>query len=298
MTLFTPSLSLDRPDTQPTHTPDEWKSSDIDMYIYGLDIISANAKIQHIAEIYKKNLPEDAPFLIVRNSPTITLYSTWPHRRVQIVLKLMKDPREVLLNFDLDVCVVGYDGVRPWLLPRCIRALESTQFHPVWPTWAEYIAAGTNVFTMDLISEHYLGDRKATRDQRVFKYANKGYGIDILPSYIAALSTYGTKEHVEPLTRGERLYVDLSLDSRAAEARKWTEEAIQRYEKVGYGNSPFHWPRRYTKVKSKKPVVFHGTLESYAQVTSEPLGRSCLTGFTLFMRHVALWEQEVAGNIV
>lgn len=38
-------------------------------------------------------------------------------------------------------------------------------------------------------------------------------------------------------------------------------------------------------------------LESYAQVTSEPLGRSCLTSFTLFMRHVALWEEEVAGRI-
>jgi hypothetical protein len=95
------------------------------LYIYGLDVVSANAKIHHIAETYKKNLPKGAPFLIVRNSQTITLYSAWPHRRVQIVLKLVKDPLEVLLNFNLDICAIGYDGIRPWLLPRCIRALES-----------------------------------------------------------------------------------------------------------------------------------------------------------------------------
>jgi hypothetical protein len=73
---------------------------------------------------------------------------------------------------------------------------------------------------MDLINGHYLGDRKATRDQRVFKYTDKGYGVRILPSYIAALSTYATRERLEPHTRGERLYLNLSLDVRAAEARK------------------------------------------------------------------------------
>jgi hypothetical protein len=162
----------------------------------------------------------------------------------------------------------------------------------------DIIAAGTNVFTMDIINGHYLGDRKATRDQRVFKYASKAYGIRILPSYMAALSTYATKEHLIPHTRGDRLYVDLSLNSRAEEARKWTKDVLKEYQNVGWRNSAFHWPRPYPKIKSDKPVVSHAMLESYAQVTSEPLGRSCLTGFTLLMRHAALWEEAVAGNVV
>ncbi|KZV86223.1 hypothetical protein EXIGLDRAFT_622192, partial [Exidia glandulosa HHB12029] len=255
--LLTPDIPAKHPEVAKVNKPEEWKSSDIDLYIYGLDIDTANRKVKHIADTYKKNLPAGAPFLSVRNSQTITLYSAYPVRRVQIVLKLVSSPREVLLNFDLDIVAAAFDGKDVWMLPRCVRALESI----------------------------------------VFKYANKGFGIRILPSYIAALSTYNTKEKIAPHTRGERLYLDLDLKHRADDARRWTRECINEYLEVGHTRSPFHWPKPYPPVKSKKPVFSHAMLESYAQVTSEPLGRSCLTGFTLFMRHVALWEEELAGRI-
>ena len=61
----------------------------------------------------------------MRNSQTITLYSRYPLRRVQIVLKLVSSPREVLLNFDLDVVAAAFDGQQVWMLPRFVRALES-----------------------------------------------------------------------------------------------------------------------------------------------------------------------------
>ncbi|KZV86229.1 hypothetical protein EXIGLDRAFT_653432 [Exidia glandulosa HHB12029] len=271
------------PDAPMANKPKEWVSSDIDLYVYGLesDVDAANRKIKHIAETYKSNLPPGAPFLAVRNSQTITLYSRYPLRRVQIVLKLVSSPREVLLNFDLDVVAAAFDGEQVWMLPRFVRAIET----------------GTNVFTMDLITGHHLGDRKATRDKRVFKYANKGYGIRILPSYVAALSTYNTRQKIAPHTRGERLYLDLDLNRRLDDARNWTIRCIRDYLKVGHSKSPFHWPKPFPPVKSKVPVFSHAMLEGYGQTTSEPLGRSCLTGFTLFMRHVALWEEEVAGRI-
>jgi hypothetical protein len=72
---------------------------------------------------------------------------------------------------------------------------------------------------------------------------------------------------------------------------------LDNYLRVGHKNSPFHWPNAYEIVDSDKPVFSHAMLESYAQVSSEPLGRSCLTGFPLFMRHVALWETEAKGEI-
>jgi hypothetical protein len=121
-TLLNPKL--DDTSANP-HTIDSWASSDIDMYIHGLDPSSANAKIQHIEETFRKNLPKDAPYLVVRNSQTVTMYSKWPTRRVQIVLKLVKSPREVLLNFDLDICAAGFDGTSVWMLPRFVRAIES-----------------------------------------------------------------------------------------------------------------------------------------------------------------------------
>ncbi|KAJ7497784.1 hypothetical protein FB451DRAFT_1335825 [Mycena latifolia] len=267
------------PEVPDANKPDEWLSSDIDMYIHGLSPTLANEKINHIAATYQQNLPPGSPFLVVRNSQTITLYSEWPRRRVQIVLKLVKSPREVLLNFDLDICGCGWDGTEVYLLPRCARSLETA----------------TNTFVMDLINGHYLGDRKF---YRVFKYANKGYGLRILPSYISSLATYNSPAHRSAIARGEVLADTVSLSELASQARTWTSEVIQEYLEVGHDNRPFHWPSwKYSPIKSAKPVFSHAMLESYAQVTSEPLGRSCLTGFSLFMRHVALWEQEVEGKI-
>ncbi|KAJ7752106.1 hypothetical protein B0H16DRAFT_1317805 [Mycena metata] len=270
------------PEVQGANKPNEWQSSDIDMYIYGLNPTLANKKIEHIAATYQKNSPAGSPFLVVRNSQTITLYSEWPRRRVQIVLKLVKTPREVLLNFDLDVCGCGWDGSEVYFLPRCVRTLETA----------------TNTFVMDLINGHYLGDRKATRDKRVFKYASKGYGLRILPSYLSSLATYSSPKQLAAIARGEDLLSTVSLSKLAYEARTWTSGIIQDYIKAGHNNRPFHWPSgAYEPVKSDKPVFSHAMLESYAEITSEPLGRSCLTGFSLFMRHVALWEQDVEGKI-
>ncbi|KAF8331422.1 uncharacterized protein EI90DRAFT_3198442 [Cantharellus anzutake] len=292
-TLLTPELPSKLSSSPGAKKPGDFKDSDIDLYIYGLAPQQANAKIEHIETVYKKNLPPNAPFLVVRNSQTITFYSEYPRRRVQIVLKLIGSPREVLLNFDLDICAVGYDGTDVWLLPRCVRALET----------------GLIVFTMDLIDGHYLGDRKATRDQRqvpnVFKYANKGYGIRILPSYLDFLAIHNDAEALADISRGENLIENFSIEPAAKAARDWTSTVIKRYLFVGHENKPFHLDVPHLNIDLTKPIqspdgkpVFsHAMLESYGQITSEPLWRSCLTGFSLFMRHVALWEAEVAGKI-
>ncbi|KAK0239110.1 hypothetical protein EDD85DRAFT_531090 [Armillaria nabsnona] len=282
-TLLTPQVAADHPDV---NKAEEWLASDIDLYIYGLSPKEANDKIRHVEDVYKSNLPAGSPFFVVRNLQTITFYSAWPRKRVQIVLKLMNSPREVLLNFDLDVCAAGYDGSNVWMLPRFVRAVET----------------GTNIFTMDLINGHYLGDRKATRDQRVFKYANKGYGIRILPSYMASLSTYTSTRQTELISRGENLFPSpLTLQRLAKTSRKWTDQCIERFLKRGHKNQPLYWPsHRYKPIETdgSRPAFTHALLESNMQRSSEPLGRSCLTGFSLFMRHVALWEEEVKGNIV
>ncbi|KAE9405412.1 hypothetical protein BT96DRAFT_972558 [Gymnopus androsaceus JB14] len=296
--LLTPDIpsSATLPATERSHLnqPSEWISSDIDVYIYGLDVQEANTKIEHIAQVYKNNLGSaDAPFLVVRNSQTITLYSEWPKRRVQIVLKLVKSPRDVLLNFDLDICAVGWDGKEVWMLPRFVRALET----------------GTNVFTMDLVNGHYLGDRKATRDKRVFKYAKRGYGIRIIPLYIGFLSPFqaqakskSIETSLANLSLGDKFAAPpFSLPKIAESSRAWTRKVVDRYISSGQMDMTHYWPEgRWPRVEPSKdgvPVFSHAMLEGYGQITSEPLGRSCLTGFALLMRHVALWELEKEGKI-
>lgn len=172
---------------------------------------------------------------------------------------------------------------------------------------------------MDIINGHYLGDRKATRDPRyahssffkshfliivrsVFKYANKGFGMRILPSYLASLSTYSTSKQTALISRDEDLLpAPLSLQPLTEKSRKWTGLCIDNYLKRGHKSRPFYWPDRaqqFPAIKSDIPVFSHAMLESNMQRSSEPLGRSCLTGFSLLMRHVALWVEEVKGKIV
>ncbi|KAF8311765.1 hypothetical protein DL93DRAFT_2168871, partial [Clavulina sp. PMI_390] len=64
---------------------DKYISSDIDVYIHGLDPVAANKKIQHIFDVWKSNLPPSCreKTLVVRNSRTITFFSEYPVKRVQ-----------------------------------------------------------------------------------------------------------------------------------------------------------------------------------------------------------------------
>ncbi len=124
-TLLCPSISGEIHDTSNSHTVEEWQSSDLDLYIYGLGPEEANETIRHVASVYQNNLPQGIPFLVVRNSQTITLYSKWPYRHVQIVLKLVSTLVDVLLNFDLDICSVGYNGQQVFMLLRFIWTIES-----------------------------------------------------------------------------------------------------------------------------------------------------------------------------
>ncbi|KAJ6605401.1 hypothetical protein DFH09DRAFT_1300132 [Mycena vulgaris] len=240
----------------------QWASSDIDVYVHGLAPKEANAKLAHLFATFRANLPAGAPTLVVRNSKTVTFYSRYPLRRVQVVLKLVNSPKAVLLNFDLDVCAMGWDGSEFWMLPRA--------------------APGFSVFTMNLIQGHYLSERRATQEQRVFKYANKaslqGYGIRILPSYIASLDESKTK--LKSIARGEELF-ELNMDTIATRSRAWTRTIIE----------------DCLELRPKRQVS-HLDLENKHQLSAEPQGRSCLTGFSLFMRHVALWEMAQRDGIV
>ena len=72
------------------------------------------------------------------------------------------------------------------MLPRFVRALET----------------GSSIFTMDLIWGHHLGHRRASQENRLFKYADRGFGLRILPSYARSLQFELSSN---PNTRSNRL---------------------------------------------------------------------------------------------
>ena len=148
------------------------QDSDLDIFLYGLDAEQANQKVDEIYNVWKNNLPaSNQNTLVVKNFKTINFIPDYPNRRIQVVLKLFKSPTQVFLGFDLDACAIGFDGTRALMLPRCARAIET----------------GYNVFTMDFVWGHYLKGRNASREARIFKYAERGFGLRILPSYVKSL---------------------------------------------------------------------------------------------------------------
>ncbi|KAL8724365.1 MAG: hypothetical protein Q9181_006858 [Wetmoreana brouardii] len=153
---------------------------DIDLYLYDLTSEEANRKIEEIYNVWLANdqarshaLGTSSDTMVLKTSKTINFVPKYPNRRVQVILKLLASPLDILLDFDLDACALGFDGSRVLMLPRCARALET----------------GYSVFTMDLIWGHHLGNRRETQVVRVFQYADRGFGLRILPSYVRSLET-------------------------------------------------------------------------------------------------------------
>ncbi|KAF8307466.1 hypothetical protein DL93DRAFT_131186 [Clavulina sp. PMI_390] len=271
-------------------TPERQKEfihSDIDVYIYGLSASAANDKIAHIYETWKSNLPPNTPSAVVRNSRTITFFAKYPIKRVQIVMKLVKNPREVLLNFDLDVASMGWDGKELWALPRAVRALET----------------GYNVFTMNFVHGHFLGERRASQESRVFKYADRGYGIRILPSYIDALHDLQARK--EEISHGEALHGNVDLEHIAAKALEWVDIFLKEQPQLecerSFSSPGYKWRNRIADTRQEgdtRPHVSHAIMYQVAYKTTEPLNRDCLTSFERLIRHTHLWKKSVTGEIV
>lgn len=192
------------------------RDPDIDLYIYGLGPEDANRKVEEVHDTWVRNLPATAQArLVVKTAKTINLLSSYPNRRIQIILKLLPTPTDVLLNFDLDACAIGFDGSRVLMLPRCARAIET----------------GYSVFTMDLVWGHHLGDRRASQEIRIFKYAKRGFGLRILPSYGRSLEE-DTLEAAVFKTAQSKTSAEKTVDDEDNEA--WTQ-------------GTWHWSQRDRK---------------------------------------------------
>lgn len=120
-----------------------------------------------------------------------------------------------------------------------------------------------------------------------------------MPSYVDSLAKFDTSS--VDLGRGP-LPEKLDLETVATESRAWTTRAIKKYLDYGHSNTLSYYEdspnsKRKPDIQTDLPVFTHTLLEPRLQNTAEMPGRSCLTGFALLMRHVALWEAEAEGKI-
>ncbi|CAA7269211.1 unnamed protein product [Cyclocybe aegerita] len=98
-----------------------YPTSDVDLFLWGLNNEQAEAKIKTIYEAVRDSVPWDVT--CIRTKHTISIHSQYPYRSVQIVLRLYQSPAEILAGFDIDAPCCAYDGSRVWANPRSIVAM-------------------------------------------------------------------------------------------------------------------------------------------------------------------------------
>ncbi len=84
------------------------KSSDIDFWIYGLDIEKAKLKIRQIIDYFRKNISINIVYVF--NKSVISLCIADYERNIQIIYTENEHPANITAHFDLDIIRCYYDG--------------------------------------------------------------------------------------------------------------------------------------------------------------------------------------------
>ncbi|KAE8229839.1 hypothetical protein CF326_g5181 [Tilletia indica] len=136
-------------------------NSDIDIFVHGLDAVGATAKVKDIESTMRRNLIDfEDHYQVERSVSAISFVpkeSASQFRKIQVILRLHKNPGEILANFDLDQVAIGYDDEEVWMEPRALRA----------------ILTGYSFASTERIN-------RVTTD-RLGKYATRGYGFLLRP---------------------------------------------------------------------------------------------------------------------
>ena len=142
-------------------------TADIDLWLVGdFTPEAAAAKVEHIDAVLRANAAKrGATVMVARTKHTLTFFGAYPFRCVQVVCAVFPSAAALLLEFDLDCCALGFDGVRVLAPPRAVAAVTQR----------------TNIMRSDIEPRgHALG--------RAHKYATRGFGLVLPRSLPAPLS--------------------------------------------------------------------------------------------------------------
>jgi hypothetical protein len=170
-----------------------FEGSDVDIFLYGLDEDEARAKVAHIGACLRAT---GSVLGVARSAHAVTFERAWPHRHVQVILRLYGCVEEVLASFDVDCCAVGFDGTDVLALPRCRAALNR----------AANVADPSR--------------RSPTYESRLWKYAMRGFAV-ALPGYTGALTAEEMARRFEDASSVARLVLlDAQSQPHAARAQE------------------------------------------------------------------------------
>ncbi|KAF7948486.1 uncharacterized protein EAE97_003897 [Botrytis byssoidea] len=104
------------------------KASDIDIFLYGIhDEQVAIRRISEIDATIRKNqriIVGEGLSLHTKNAVTF-IAPRYPHRHVQVILRLYDSITEILTGFDVDCACVAFDGKKVYSSPRGITAIST-----------------------------------------------------------------------------------------------------------------------------------------------------------------------------
>ncbi len=177
---FNADEGLYDPETNIEFQNGQYKSTDIDLYIYGLNVEQTRLKVIatnlnnllrfqfnvathlltsfQVQEVFEAVLKVDAKAHLFINDmyPTVTIFGP-TFKPIQIILCLHKSPAEVLLHYDLNCVCVGYNGKDVLCLPKFVIGMK--------------------------YKTNFLDSSMDTQDKfqimRVYKYAGRGFSTSL-----------------------------------------------------------------------------------------------------------------------
>jgi len=137
-------------------TKNKDKLSDVDLFVYGLDLESAKNKIDHVINSIKMKA-HDMKYetRIYMNSNVINIYvfDTKKLLQIQVILRLYNTLSHVLAGFDVDCCCVAYNSKDLLVTQRGLYALK---------------------YRVNLAS---LTRRSPSYENRLIKYSFRGFDV-------------------------------------------------------------------------------------------------------------------------
>ena len=177
---------------------------------------------------------------------------------------------------------MAFDGTRVLMLPRCARALET----------------GYSVFTMDLIWGHRLGNRRETQTCRVLKYADRGFGLRILPSYVRSLEMDSSPD--APSTDLGRSLADGAKFHTKPTRVFENEPGLKTLRRIAYYARDYVRRMQFgpsRELGKGRPELIEDDILYYSSTdVGIPDPHNSLGAFELFMRRCEAWSLDANGE--
>ena len=109
------------------YNPDLYINSDLDFFVYRKAGESKSAIISRVKRVYNyfKSLFGNIVSFYYKNSMVITILTPLFDRPIQIIGTDYTNPLDVIKNFDLTHCQVGFDGHNVICTKKCMKAIKT-----------------------------------------------------------------------------------------------------------------------------------------------------------------------------